>query len=164
MLGLDRINLLTRGEIAALALPRVASISSDDIIFAQNQTEVKNPLSVDQSPSESTVEHALKLLREDSKTKNMGPIDVDSDDDDCDDKATLTLGHIGTFSKESVHLFRTMCTLASVTARVRDGSQKITEVYQVISVKLEMGCSNQDQNKKLSGKALVSWMLLTSVN
>ena len=49
----------------------------------------------------------------------MGPIDVDSDDDDLDDKATVTLGHIGTFSKESLDLFRTMCTLASVTARVR---------------------------------------------
>ena len=120
VLRIDRINLLTRGEIAALALPRVASISSDDIILAQNQTEVKNPLSVNQRLSESTVEHALKLLREDSKTKNMGPIDVDSDDDDCDDKATVTLGHIGTFSKESVDLFRTMCTLASVTARVRE--------------------------------------------
>ena len=34
------------------------------------------------SGSESAVEHALQLLREDSKTKNMGPIDVDSDDDD----------------------------------------------------------------------------------
>lgn len=98
-------------------------------MLAPYQTEVKNPLSVNQSPSESAVEHALKLLREDFKTKNMGPIDVDSDDDDCDDKAALTLSHIGTFSKESVDLFRTLCTLASVTAQVRDGSQKITDVY-----------------------------------
>lgn len=46
VLRLDRVNLLTRGEIAALALPRVASISSDDIMLAQNQTELKNPPSV----------------------------------------------------------------------------------------------------------------------
>ena len=54
------------------------------------------------------------LLRENSKTKNMGPIDVDSDD-----KATVTLGHLGTFLKESVDIFQTMCTLASVTTPVR---------------------------------------------
>lgn len=93
VLRLDRVNFLTRGEIAALALPRLVSISNVDIMLAQNQTEVKNPLSVNQRPSESAVEHALKLLGEDYKTKNMGPIDVDSDDDDCDDKATVTLGH-----------------------------------------------------------------------
>ena len=120
VLRLDRVNLLTRGEIAALALPRVASISNDDIMLAQSQTEVKNPLSVNLRPSESAVEHALMLLKEDSKTKNMGPIDVDSDVDDCDDKATVTLGHIGTFSKESVDIFQTMCIPASVTARVHE--------------------------------------------
>lgn len=113
---LDRVNLLTRGEIAALALPRVASICNDDIMLTQNQTEVKNPLSVNLRPSASATEHALMLLKEDSKTKNMGPIDVYSDVDGCDDKATVTLGHIGTFSKESVDIFQTMCIPASVTA------------------------------------------------
>ena len=41
LLRLDRVNLLTRGEIAALVLPRVASISNDDIMLALDQTEVK---------------------------------------------------------------------------------------------------------------------------
>lgn len=66
-------------------------------------------------PSESAVGHALKLFREDSKRKNVGPIDVDSDDD-CDDKAIVTLGRLGTFSKESVGVFQTMCTVASMAA------------------------------------------------
>ena len=119
LLRLDRVNLLTRGEIAALVLPRVASISNDDIMLALDQTEVKDPLSVSLRPSESAVEHALKLFREDSKRKNVGPIDVDSDDD-CDDKAIVTLGRLGTFSKESVGVFQTMCTVASMAARVRE--------------------------------------------
>ena len=118
-------------------------------MLAPYETKVKSLLSVNQRPSESAVELSLKLLREDSKTKNMGPIDVDSDDDDCHDKGTLMLAHIGTFSKESVDLFPTICTLASVTARVHDGSQKMTEVDKAISVKLEMGCSNQYRKKKL---------------
>ena len=41
LLRLDRANLLTRREIAALVLPRVASISNDDIMLALDQTEVK---------------------------------------------------------------------------------------------------------------------------
>ena len=119
LLRMDRVNLLTRGEIAALVLPRVASISSDDIMLAPDQPEVKDPLSVSLRPSESAVEHALKLFREDSKTKNMGPIDGDSDDD-CDDKAAVKLGRLGTFSMESVGVFQTMCTVASMAARVRE--------------------------------------------
>ena len=111
LLRLDRANLLTRREIAALVLPRVASISNDNIMLALDQTEVKDPLSISLCPSESAVEHALKLFREDFKRKNVGPIDVDSDDD-CDDKAIVTLGRLGTFSKESVGVFQTMCTVA----------------------------------------------------
>ena len=50
------------------------------------------------------------------------------------------------------------------SAKNNDGSQTVTEVYQVISVKLEICCSIQDRKKKLSDKALVSWMLLSSVH
>lgn len=50
------------------------------------------------------------------------------------------------------------------SAKNNDGSQTVTEVYQAILMKLEMCCSIQDQKKKLSDKALVSWMLLTSVH
>lgn len=48
---------------------------------------------------------------------------VDSDDDE-DDQATVTLGSLGTFTRDSLHVFQTMCSLASEAARVREEQER----------------------------------------
>ena len=51
----------------------------------------------------------------------MGTINVDRPDDgDEDDKATVTMGRLGTFTKESVGLYQTMCSLASEAVSFRE--------------------------------------------
>ena len=52
MLRLDNLNSLTRGERAALALPKVAYISEEDIELAESLTEVSNPLLINIRPPE----------------------------------------------------------------------------------------------------------------
>ena len=122
MLTLDRLNNLTRGERAALALPKVAYITKDDIELAKGQTEVSNPLLVNIRPPESAVEHALELLSSNKSNTSNGEamcIDVDRPNDD-DEEATVTMGGLGTFTEESVYVFQTMCSLASEAIRVRE--------------------------------------------
>ena len=63
MLRLDNLNMLTRGERATLALPKVTYISKDDIELAKSHTEVRNPLLVNFRPPESAIEHAVEFLR-----------------------------------------------------------------------------------------------------
>ena len=78
MLRLDSLNSLTRGERAALALPKVAYISKADIELAKSQTEVSNPLLVNIRPPQSAVEHALELLNSNiSNTGNGGATCID---------------------------------------------------------------------------------------
>ena len=121
MLRLDSLNSLTRGERAALALPKVAYISEEDIELAKSQTEVSNPLLVNIRPPESAIEHALKLLNSDvSNTNNGGATCIDVDRPIDNDEATVTMGALGTFTKESVNVFQTMCSLASEATRVKE--------------------------------------------
>lgn len=122
MLTLDCLNNLTRGERAALALPKVAYITKDDIELAKGQTEVSNPLLINICPPESAVEHALELLSSNKSNTSNGEamcIDVDRPNDD-DEEATVTMGGLGTFTEESVYVFQTMCSLASEAIRVRE--------------------------------------------
>ena len=55
MLTLDSLNSLTRGERAALALPKVAYISKENIELAKSQTDVSNPLLVNIRPPQSAI-------------------------------------------------------------------------------------------------------------
>lgn len=121
MLTLDHLNNLTRGERAALALPKVAYITNDDIELAEGQTEVSNPLLVNIHPPESAIEHALELLSSNkSNTSNGEAMCIDVLRPNDDDEATVTMGGLGTFTKESVYLFQTMCSLTSEAIRVRE--------------------------------------------
>lgn len=79
MLRLEDLNLISRGERAALAVPKVVSIPTEDIVLVQNQSEVNNPLLLNLRPSESAVEHAFKLLGELSKSKGEQVVDIDDD-------------------------------------------------------------------------------------
>ena len=107
MLRLENLNLLSRRERAALAFPKVASILPEDIVLAQVQTEVNNPLLLNLRPSDSAVEHAFKLLGEVSKsTYKSEKVIVDSDDDGEEDQATVTIGRLGTFSRIHFVFFR----------------------------------------------------------
>ena len=119
MLRVEDLNLISRGERAALAVPKVASIPTEDIVLVQNQSEVNNPLLLNLRPSESAVEHAFKLLGEVSKSKGEQVVDID-DDGNEEDQATVTIGTLGTFTKDFLHVLQTMCSLASEAVRVRE--------------------------------------------
>jgi len=67
------------------------------------------------------VTHAVQLLKELSGTRTVGTINVDRPDDgDEDDKATVAMGRLGTFTKESVGLYQTMNSLASEAVSFRE--------------------------------------------
>ena len=105
----ENLSVLTRGERASLKLPKVAFISKQDIQLVQNKSEVTNPLLVNLRPAESAVTHAVQLLKELSGTRTVGTINVDKPDyGDKDDNATVTMGRLGTFTKESVGLYQTV--------------------------------------------------------
>ena len=117
----ENLNVLTRGERACLKLPEVVFISKQDIKLVQSPNEVSDPLLVNLRPAESAVTHAVQLLKELSGTRTVGTITVDRPDDgDEDDKATVTMGRLGTFTKESVGLYQTMCSLASEAVSFRE--------------------------------------------
>ena len=103
---LDNITKLTRGQRAALPIPKVASISPQEVVLDQHQSTETNPSQVQSRPPESIVLHALKLLREGANSTS-------------DDKGSVVIGSLGTFSKESVRVFETMCTLAVEAENVR---------------------------------------------
>lgn len=118
---LENLSVLTRGERASLKLPEVAFISKQDIQLVQSPNEVSNPLLVNLRPAESAVTHAIQLFKELSGTRIVGTINVDRPDDgDEDEKATVTMGRLGTFTKESVGLYQTMCRLASEAVSFRE--------------------------------------------
>lgn len=104
---LDGLNNLTRGERAALPIPKVASIPPQDVVLVQNMDEIMemNPLTVQSRPPETTVLQALQLTREATCSKS---------DKNCDELTSLhvKIGSLGTFSSESVRVFEKMCTLA----------------------------------------------------
>ena len=77
-------------------------------MLAQVQPEVNNPLLLNLRPSESAVERAFKLLGEVSNstcTCRSEEVIVDSGDDGEEDQATVTIGRLGTFSKDSLPVF-----------------------------------------------------------
>lgn len=140
----ENLNILTRGERAALKLPKVTSISIADIKVVQGQIEVTNPLLVNRRPPESAVTHAANLLKELSSSicRTGGTIDVvEPEDGDEDEKATVTMGTLGTFTQESIGLYQTMCSLAAETVRFREeklwlanSSNSLTDLTKVRAV------------------------------
>ena len=140
----ENLNILTRGERAALKLPRVTSISKADIEVVQGQVEVTNPLLVNCRPPESAVTHAANLLKElsSSTCRTGGTINVEEPEDgDEDEKATVTMGTLGTFTQESIGLYQTMCSLAAEAVRFREenlwlanGSNSLPDLTKVRAV------------------------------
>ena len=103
---LDNITKLTRGQRAALPIHKAASVSPPEVVLDQQQSTETYPSQVQSPPPESIVLHALELLREGANSTN-------------DDKGSVVKGSLRTFSKESVRVFETMCTLAVEAENVR---------------------------------------------
>ena len=156
MLRLENLNLLSRRERAALAFPKVASILPEDIVLAQVQTEVNNPLLLNLRPSDSAVEHAFKLLGEVSKsTYKSEKVIVDSDDDGEEDQATVTIGRLGTFSRIHFVFFRQYAILLQKlleSDKNKSGFQRTTKVYRTLTMS-EMYCTIVGLKKRLSDMA-----------
>ena len=105
------ISDLTRRQIAAVKLPKVAFIADEDVTLVP-ETEAAtctNDCSVGtERPSEATVKYALKLLA------SALPVTDNVDDSDDEDSIELNvkIGRLGTFSKSSVQMFQSMCKLS----------------------------------------------------
>ena len=128
----ENLNVLTCGERASLELPEVAFISKQDIQLVQSQIEVSNPLLVNLRPAESAVTHAVQLLKELSDTRTVGTIIVGKPDDgDEDDNTAVTMGRLGTFTKEAVGLYQTMCSLASEAVSFREEERWLANNMQL---------------------------------
>ena len=95
-----RLNSLTRGEATAYYLPKVAFTAQGDVSVSKNCTKLFNPLLANGRPSESIVQHAIKLQR-------TFPNKV------------VKLGHLGCYNLASLKVFEKMCALASDASNLR---------------------------------------------
>ena len=113
---------LSRRQIIALKLPKVAFIADEDVVLTQVKTGVSDPAVSKKRPSEATVNYALKLFTSCSLPVTDSNI-VSVEDINSDDKqtveATVRIGRLGTFTRKSVQMFQSMCKLSQEADRIR---------------------------------------------
>lgn len=123
---LSRMTNLSRSEIAATNLPKVVFIPEKDVLLVEmtEGTDISNPLLTSQRPSEAIVLHALSLLQStaaNSSTKG------DASDEETDQVA-VKIGGLGTYTRESLQVFQSMCRLSSVVARVHEEKRWLSQM------------------------------------
>ena len=95
-----KLNSLTRNEAAAYYIPKASYIPEEDVSVSKNFTKLFNPLLASGRPSESTVEHAMKLLRA------------------CPNNV-VKIGHLGCYNLTSLKVFEKMCAIESDASNLR---------------------------------------------
>ena len=120
--NLDSVINLTRDQIAALKLPKVAFVADQDVVLAPvTETAVSNPILVKQRPSEATVEYALSLLTSPVPVTGNGVVTIpDDDSDDEETEVTVKIGTLGTFTRKSLELFQNMCKLSQDAREINE--------------------------------------------
>jgi len=131
------INSLTRAEIAALKLPQVVFIPEKDVLIASaTEMDTSDPKLARQRPSETTVQHALKVLASRASDSSTA---VDSGDED-ENEVAVTIGKLGIYTRTSVRVFEKMCMLSSESAKVnaekrwlsQPSAQDVSKVKEIL--------------------------------
>ena len=137
--NLDSIINLTRTQIVALKLPKVAFVADQDVVLAPDtETAVNNPTLAKQRPSEATVEYALSLVASPAPVTGNGVVTVpDIDSDDEETEVTVKIGTLGTFTWKALELFQNMCRLSQDASDINKEQKWLaqTSVLDVRKVK-----------------------------
>ena len=122
---------MTRGEIAAVKLPKVVFISEKDVVLAKRTgLDTSHPMLTTQRPSEATVQHALSLLATATCTGH-GSKSVALDSGDEGDEVTVTIGKLGTYSRKALQVFEKMCQLSSEARKINEERRWLSDAIEV---------------------------------